>query len=222
MFQKLFQPKNLAQQRDHMVRWQLQGRAIGDQQVLRIMARLPREQFVPEPWRHAAYEDRALPIGLEQTISQPYMVALMTESLQVCAEHRVLEVGTGSGYQTAILASLAAEVYTVERLAGLADRAKRLLEQMDIRNVHYRIGDGTEGWAEPAPYDRIIATAAAPEIPQPLINQLREGGILVIPTGPEDCQTLIKAVKQDGKLTTTAIVACRFVKLLGRHAWREE
>ena len=208
--------------RQQMVRLQLSARNISDPQVLKVMGQLPRELFIPEQWRHIAYEDRAVPIGAQQTISQPYMVALMTEQLKLSGEHKVLEIGTGCGYQTAILAKLVGQVYTVERIEALSQRARTVLEILKIKTVQYLPGDGSLGWKQFAPYDRIMITAGAPDVPEPLIDQLYDGGIMIVPTGPVEAQTLTKVVKQGPKLKKTALLACRFVKLYGQQAWPEE
>jgi protein-L-isoaspartate(D-aspartate) O-methyltransferase len=170
-----------------------------------------------------AYADRAAPIGHGQTISQPYMVALMTERLDVKPEHKVLEIGTGSGYQTAILARLCREVYSIERVKPLLDDAFHRLGDLNYRNVHFRHGDGTLGWAEGAPFDRVIIAAGAPSVPQKLLlEQMSDGGLAVLPVGPEDEQMLV-VVKRDGeKLHTTDVCPCRFVKLIGREGWESD
>src|SRR5688572_14592650 len=178
-------------ERRRMVEEDLRRRGIRDPRVLEAMAQVPRHRFVPEGGRRHAYEDRALPLELGQTISQPYMVAYMSEALRVRATDRVLEIGTGSGYQTAVLARLAAEVFTVERIGDLQGAAREILEELDVRNVRYRVGDGTLGWAEHAPYDRILVTAGAPAIPPALRDQLGDGGVLVIPVGEPDEQELL-------------------------------
>lgn len=197
----------------------LQARGIKDRRLLRAVGRLARERFLPPEGRDLADADRALPIGLEQTISQPYMVAVMTQELALAGPERVLEVGTGSGYQAAILAQLAAEVYTIERLATLSLRARGLLDGLGFENVRYRIGDGTLGWPEEAPFDRIIVTAGAPAFPATLFEQLAEGGRLVAPIGPEEDQALTLIEKQDGRPVERALMSCRFVKLIGREGW---
>ncbi len=208
-------------QRELMVQKQLAGRDITDKRVLSVMAEIPREKFIPTQWREYAYEDRAVPIGLGQTISQPYMVAIMTQLLELTEEHRVLEIGTGSGYQTAILAKLSKEVFTVERIPELSERAKKVLSELGITNVRFKIDDGTLGWPEYSPYDRIIVTAGAPSVPEALTEQLSENGIMVIPVGPEEHQTLIKLTKSDGKIYKEHILSCRFVKLIGQEGWQE-
>lgn len=208
--------------RREMVRRQVAGRGVCDPRVLEAMRRVPRHLFVPEPLRDNAYEDRPQPIGLRQTISQPLMVGQMTELLALTGGERVLEVGTGSGYQTALLAELAGEVVSVERHASLAERARCLLEWLGYENVDIHLSDGTLGFLPRAPYDRILVTAAAPRVPEPLLVQLVPGGRLVIPVGPPDRQTLL-AVSTDavGSCTTESHGECMFVPLVGEHGWDE-
>ena len=202
-----------------MVEEQLRMRGLRDEKVLSAMLKIPREVFVPEGQRSAAYADCPLPIGESQTISQPYMVAAMTEYLDVQKEHKVLEIGTGSGYQTAILAELAGSVYTVERIGSLQDRAKRVLDELGYDNIDYLAGDGTLGWEEAAPFDRIIVTAGAPKVPQSLKDQLNEGGIIIIPVGGDFGQELTKVVKKRGKFHERFLMDCIFVKLKGKEGW---
>ncbi len=204
-----------------MVQRQIRGRGVKNPRVLDAMSRVPRELFLPVHLREHAYEDRAMTIGCDQTISQPFMVASMTEHLDVAAEHRVLEVGTGSGYQCAILAMLAQEVYTVERITELRDQATVRLSQLGFDNVAYHVGDGTLGWPEHAPYDRILVTAGAPVIPQALIDQLIDGGRLVIPVGQLEQQTLTVLEKRDGRVVEMPAFQCRFVKLIGDQGWSD-
>ncbi len=210
-----------ARARAQMVAWQIEARNVRDPRVLRAMGELPRERFVPAGQRDQAYEDRALPIGCDQTISQPYMVALMTEKLSVGPDDRVLEIGTGSGYQLALLAMLAGRVYTVECQAELAAEARSVLEELGLVNVEYRVDDGSLGWPEHAPYDRIMVTAGAPEVPEALVEQLTDGGIMVIPVGPEDSQTLLQIRKDGQAIRRQPVIACRFVKLRGNQGWPE-
>jgi protein-L-isoaspartate(D-aspartate) O-methyltransferase len=198
-----------------MITHQLAERGIADARVLGAMARIPRERFVDSGQEDQAYEDRALSIECNQTISQPYMVALMTEALELRGDERVLEIGTGSGYQTAVLAELAARVVSVERHAELSRRAEALLADLGYNNVRLVVGDGSAGWPEEAPYDRIIVTAAASQVPGTLWEQLREGGILVIPVGDREGQTLEAVRKVDGNPRATALSGCRFVPLVG-------
>ena len=188
---------------------------ISDPAVLDAIKRVPRHQFVPEHLQDQAYEDRPLPIGQGQTISQPFVVALMTQALELTPESKVLEIGTGSGYQTAILAELAGDVYTVEVRPELQERARLILEDLGYTNIHYRVGDGWLGWPEEAPFDAIIVTAAAPEWPQALIKQLAEGGRMVIPVGERDWnQTLWLLTKLDGQLIKESLGPVRFVPLV--------
>jgi len=183
------------------------------------MGKVPREQFIPEHRRRLAYDDSALSIGEGQTISQPYMVAMMLELLACRPEHRVLEVGAGSGYQAALLGELAAEVYAIEIVETLAERARRVLSRLGYDNVSIVVGDGTLGYAEAAPYDRIIVAAAAPAVPPPLAEQLAEGGRLVAPVGSRGVQTCIVADKEDGELHVEKSIGCVFVPLIGEHGW---
>jgi protein-L-isoaspartate(D-aspartate) O-methyltransferase len=193
---------------------ELHAQGISNRNVLEAMAAVAREAFVPEDLHDVAYDNRALPIGCGQTISQPYIVALMTEALEIDRNHRVLEIGTGSGYQCAILAQLADVVYTVERIAELSQRARQLLARLEVNNVHFRVGDGSLGWPEEAPFDRIMVTAATLMVPHPLAEQLVETGVLVIPLGGESVQSLYAYRKQGGVLTPTYLCDCRFVPLV--------
>jgi protein-L-isoaspartate(D-aspartate) O-methyltransferase len=197
-----------------MVEQQIEGRGVRSETVLRAMEAVPRHRFVPPEMKHLAYSDGPLPIGQDQTISQPYIVALMTELLELHATDRVLEVGTGSGYQAAVLAEIASEVYSVEIIPELHTRAKELLTGLGYKNIFLKLGDGTWGWSEHAPYDKIIVTAATSQhIPEPLETQLREGGILVIPVGTFD-QQLVVATKQGGRLVKRPVLPVRFVSLV--------
>lgn len=207
--------------RMHMVERQLMPRGIRSSSVLAAMGRVPRHLFVEESLRSMAYEDHPLPIGEGQTISQPYMVALMTDVLHVTPACVVLEIGTGSGYQTAILAEQAKQVYSVERLEGLARQARTLLTSLDYQNIDIRVGDGTLGWPEHAPYDRIVVTAGAPVVPKALIEQLADDGKLVIPVGDRMSQTLQIITKHQGQLRTETSCQCVFVKLIGEDGWKE-
>jgi protein-L-isoaspartate(D-aspartate) O-methyltransferase len=199
-----------------MVEQQLRGRDIEDERVLEAMGKVPRHLFVPAVARSLAYADHPLPIGLEQTISQPYIVALMTQLAEVEPDDAVLEVGTGSGYQAAVLAEIVREVYTIEILEELATTARERLEGLGYRNVSVRAGDGYLGWEEKAPFDAILVTAAAPEVPPPLIEQLAPGGILVIPVGPQsEIQRLLRIEKAtDGTTVTREVLPVRFVPLV--------
>jgi protein-L-isoaspartate(D-aspartate) O-methyltransferase len=201
-------------QREAMVRKQLADRGIRDQRVLEAMRQVPRHEFVPETFRQQAYEDRPLPIGEDQTISQPYIVAEMLERLALKAGDRVLEVGTGSGYVTALLASLATEVYSVERHAALATTAEATLHRLEFRNVHIRVGDGARGWAEQAPFDAILVSAATSAVPPALFAQLREGGRMIVPVGSSFSQDLQLIVKVGGQPEVKILEGCRFVPLV--------
>ncbi|RJP35921.1 MAG: protein-L-isoaspartate(D-aspartate) O-methyltransferase [Phycisphaerales bacterium] len=210
-----------ARQRVRMVEEQLRARGISDARVLAAMGAVPRERFVPASTRFQAYDDGALAVGEGQTISQPYIVGYMTAELDVGAEHRVLEVGTGTGYQTAVLARLATRVYTVERLPRLAQAAAETLAALGVANVVTRVGDGSLGWPEEAPFDRIIVTAGAPGVPQTLLNQLTDGGILVAPVGELSSQRLVRVVRRGRTFHERPGIGCRFVKLIGGEGWNE-
>ncbi len=201
--------------RNRMVKEQLLTRGISDNRVLEAFLKVQRHWFVPEEDQKDSYSDFPLAIGHNQTISQPYIVALMTERLNLSGEEKVLEVGTGSGYQTAILASLAKEIYTIERIPELSKNAQKLMENLGYKNIHYRIGDGTLGWKEEAPFDRIIITAYSPEIPVPLIKQLNESGKIIIPLGGPFNQMLTLAQKLNNSLKYQNICSCVFVPLVG-------
>jgi protein-L-isoaspartate(D-aspartate) O-methyltransferase len=208
--------------RQRMLTYDLKGRGIKDQDVLRLMGEIPREEFVPEEHRMHAYADEPLTIGSGQTISQPYIVALMTEVLRLDDRCEVLEIGTGSGYQTTLLARLARKVYTIEKLPELSAAAQRVLKKLGIDNIEFRVGDGSCGWPESRTFDRIILTAAVPDIAQPMADQLVEGGRLVGPVGGATMQQLILAEKVAGKLIETDVCGCRFVRLLGKCGFKEE
>ena len=207
---------------DDMIKFDLQERGIRDQRVLDAFRRIDRKLFVPQMSRHLAYDDRALSLTHGQTISQPYMVALMTQCLALRGSERVLEVGTGSGYQTAILACLAKEVFTVERIEYLATTAEDRLLELGLANIHFHIGDGSQGWPEHAPYERILVTAACPKMPASLVEQLAEGGIIAAPLGPPFAQTLTIGVKKNGKLDSKQDTPCIFVKLIGSESYTAE
>jgi protein-L-isoaspartate(D-aspartate) O-methyltransferase len=208
-----------ARERERMVKEQLAARGISDDRVLDAINRVPRHRFVDEGLQHRAYGDYPLPIGEEQTISQPYIVGLMTSLLELTGREKVLEVGTGSGYQTAVLAELSRRVCSIERLPRLADRARRLVESMGYTNVWIRVGNGALGWSDEAPFDRILVAAAGPSVPAPLIDQLGEGGRLVAPVGDAESQTLTLVERRGGEVTTRALGECRFVPLVGKYAW---
>lgn len=199
-----------------MIENQIRARGIKDEVVLNTIRKVDRQKFVPEEIRHHAYSDRPLPIGEGQTISQPYIVALMTELLELKKGNRVLEVGTGSGYQAAILAELADHVYTIETIGSLALSAERLLRELGYRNINVKIGDGYIGWEEFAPFDAIIVTAAPSHVPQPLLDQLKEGGRLVIPVG-DYYQELKKITKVKGKIKSQNVIPVVFVPMIGEH-----
>ncbi|MFH1460778.1 MAG: protein-L-isoaspartate(D-aspartate) O-methyltransferase [Candidatus Omnitrophota bacterium] len=206
--------------RKKMVEFQLMARGIKDTRVLDVFLKIPRHEFVPEELIKSAYEDCPLPIGNGQTISQPYMVALMTELLGLTGREKVLELGTGSGYQTAVLAELAKEVYSIERIKKLSKAAWEQLQRFNYSNVKLEVGDGSLGWAEFAPYDAIIVTASAPETPKILIEQLKDNGRLVIPVGGRFSQELLLIEKEPGEIKTHEICGCVFVPLLGEQGWR--
>ena len=203
-----------------MVSSQLIPRGIKDESVLRVMRKVPRHLFMPEDVRYSAYDDMAMTVGEGQTISQPYIVAIMTELLELNGTEKVLEIGTGSGYQAAILAELSAEVYTIERIEPLATRAREILKGLGYGNIHIVVGDGTVGLEGQAPFDRIIVTAAAPAVPQLLVNQLNEGGIIVAPVGERFSQVLLKGRKVNGRLIEELSTPCAFVPLIGEYGWK--
>lgn len=206
---------DFAAQRRQMVQQQLLTRGITDARVLAAMAKVPREEFVPAESRAASYEDGPLPIGYAQTISQPYVVAFMTEQLRPKPTDHVLEVGTGSGYQAAILAELASEVYSMEIVEALAKSAETILQRLGYKNVHLKTGDGYKGWPEMAPFDAIIVTCAPDKVPQPLVDQLKESGRMVIPVGDRFAQQLYLLEKSNGQLKQSATLPVRFVPMTG-------
>jgi len=211
-----------AARRDAMVRSQIEARGVTHPGVLAAMRAVPRELFVPAHLAETAYEDRALPIGSDQTISQPYMVAVMTQALDLTSAARVLEVGTGSGYQAAVLSQLARQVTTIERRHELAEEAGARLAALGCDNVTVIVGDGTDGYAAGAPYDAILVTAGAPQVPEPLTAQLADGGRLVIPVGTARDQDLITIVCRGDRLTQTIGERCVFVPLVGRFGWTRD
>ena len=204
-----------------MVKEQLVMRGITADRILAAMRKVPREEFVPEELRSASYADRPLPIGFDQTISQPYIVAFMTEELRPKPEDRVLEIGTGSGYQAAILAELVAEVYSIEIIEPLARMAEATLERLGYRNIHVKAGDGYKGWPEHAPFDCVIVTCAPDHVPKPLTEQLKEGGRMIIPVGPPGNQDLYLLEKQEGELRQQAVSPVRFVPMTGEAIQRK-
>ena len=215
-----------ARARERMVAHDLMGRDITDPRVLEVMAEVRREEFVPMEYQSQAYADGPLPIGIGQTISQPYIVALMTQELQAESDCGVLEIGTGSGYQTAVLSKLVKKVYTIERFAQLSESAQAVLARLGINNVEFYIGDGSCGWPESrlppsGCFDRIMITAAVPRMPQPLVEQLAEGGFIVAPVGLSGVQELVVWAKKEGKITKRVICDVRFVKLVGKFSFEE-
>lgn len=208
---------------ESMIRHQVIERGITNERVLSALRQVPRDRFFAAKDQADAFSDNAAPIGHGQTISQPYMVALMTDRLEIEPQHRILEVGTGSGYQTAILAHLAAEVYSLERVKPLLDAAWERLMELNLRNVHFRYGDGTKGWEGAAPFDRILITAGAPKLPEALLrNQLKDGGLAVLPIGSYQEQMLVQVRRHGEHLDTQDVCACRFVKLIGEEGWSQE
>jgi protein-L-isoaspartate(D-aspartate) O-methyltransferase len=206
--------------RKNMVDEQLVRRGIKDQSVLNAFLGVPRHKFVEEYLKYKAYDDYPLSIGYGQTISQPYMVALMTEAINPQPAERILEIGTGSGYQAAILSRLCSAVYTIERISALASRARKALDDLGYFNVHIRLGDGTMGLPQDAPYDGIIVTAGAPHVPESLIGQLREDGRLIIPIGDEGIQDLKRIIRTKDGVKEESLGGCRFVKLIGKNGWK--
>ena len=208
---------------ERMIQQQVIERGIRDERVIAAMRAVPREKFFRNEARDEAYAGRAAPIGHGQTISEPYIVALMTHRLDVHPNHKVLELGTGSGYQTAVLARLAGQVYSIERIKPLLDAAFERVLDLGVRNAHFRHADGTLGWLEAAPFDRIIITAGAPELPRELLlSQLVDGGVAVLPVGADDDQMLVEVRRDGAELKVTDICPCRFVKLIGKHGWPEK
>ncbi len=217
---KLMDEEKWVEARRRMVVEQLCARGIRDSRVLEAFEAVPRHLFVPPEYRPWAYDDAPQPIGFEQTISQPYIVALMSELLALSGVERVLEVGTGSGYQAAILSRLALEVHTVELIPALAERARQTLALLNLENTHVHCTDGSQGWPESAPYDAILAAAAAPEVPEPLLEQLAEGGRLVLPVGARGFQRLELWRKREGQFLSEYILPVAFVLLQGKYGWR--
>jgi len=207
--------------REEMVNGQIEARGVTDPQVLAAMGKVPRHLFVSEALRDQAYGDFPLPIGEQQTISQPYIVAEMTQALQPSEDDRVLEIGTGSGYQAAILAEIVFRVYSVERIHSLFVKSRKLFDNLNYHNIVTKYSDGTSGWTEESPFDGIIVTAGAPEIPNLLVSQLAVGGRMVIPVGNRYSQDLVKLYKNEQGIHKTNLGGCRFVKLVGEYGWRE-
>ena len=207
--------------REEMVRNQIEARGIKAPEVLAAFRRVPRHLVVSEALRDQAYGDYPLPIGEQQTISQPYIVAEMTQALNLVEDDRILEIGTGSGYQAAILAQIVYRVYTIERKRSLYLQARNLFDKLNYHNIVMKYADGTKGWRDESPFDGIIVTAGAPKIPDVLIDQLGEGGRLVVPVGNQHTQELIKIIRDGQKIRQTSLGGCRFVKLVGEHGWKE-
>lgn len=207
--------------RKRMVEEQLIPRGIKNKRVLDAFYKVERHKFVPENSQASAYADFPIPIGQGQTISQPYIVSLMTEYLDLREEEKVLEIGSGSGYQTAILAELAKEVYSIERFESLSKKAEALLTELDYKNVKIKVGDGTLGWPQESPFDKIIVTASSPHVPLPLTEQLKESGKIIIPLGKTFGQVLTLAEKKEGKLEFSEICGCIFVPLIGKYAYKD-
>ena len=205
-----------------MAEEQITSRGVKDARLIAAMKKIPRHLFVEEALQNQAYSDHPLPIGEKQTISQPYMVALMTEALLLTGKEKVLEIGTGSGYQTAILAELSEKVFSIERIRPLAIRARKLLYELGYFNVEIKIFDGTLGWMEESPFDAIVVTAGSPDIPQTLLDQLATGGRLVIPVGDAFVQDLIRVIKTEEEIKKEDLGGCRFVKLIGKYGWEAE
>jgi protein-L-isoaspartate(D-aspartate) O-methyltransferase len=204
-----------------MIEEQIIGRGIKDARVVRAMRSIPRHLFVDPGLVNRAYDDSALPIGGRQTLSQPYMAARMTEGLGLTGQERALEIGTGSGYQTALLAELCFNVFSVERIRAFARRARDLLDRLQYHNIAIHVGDGTIGWSEHAPYDAIVVTASAPHLPGPLLEQLAIGGRLLIPVGEDESQVLVQVTRNKTNYQECVLGECRFVKLRGRYGWRD-
>jgi len=207
--------------RQKMVQEQLIAKGIKDQRVLDVVGKIERHAFVPEHKKERAYDDCPLSIGFGQTISQPYIVAFMTEALKLTGAEKVLEIGTGSGYQTAILAELAGKVYTIERIEKLSQIAYVRLTQLGYKNIEFKIGDGSLGWKEESPFDRIIVTASLPDMPVTLIDQLRESGLMLAPIGEVGEQTLYAIRREKGSVTKESLLKCIFVKLIGKEGWEK-
>lgn len=221
-FLRIMDKTDFQKLRNLMVDTQLIPRGIRAPRVLEAMRKVPRHLFMDESMWYKAYDDMALPVGEGQTISQPYMVAIMTELLDLKGDEKVLEIGTGSGYQAALLAELSQEVYTLERIQSLSEKAGEKLRGLGYPDVHLKVGDGTLGWPEAAPFDRILITAGAPEIPEPLIEQLADGGMILAPVGDRFSQQLVRVTKQNGKLLKEYHTSCVFVPLVGEYGWKAD
>jgi protein-L-isoaspartate(D-aspartate) O-methyltransferase len=211
-----------ASARERMVREQIIGRGIRDRRVIEAMLKIPRHLFVPEALLGQAHADSALPIGEKQTITQPFMVAFMSQALNLKGGERVLEIGTGSGYQAAVLSCLAGRVYSVERIRSLLERARKILDQVQCRNVLTRLFDGSFGWKEESPFDAILVTAGAPSIPKALVEQVKAGGVLVIPVGARREQKLLQIRRLPKGITQEVLIDCHFVDLVGEHGWEKK
>ena len=207
--------------RERMVRNQLIPRGITDKRVLKAMGKIQRHLFMDEALVGEAYNDHPLPIGHKQTISQPYIVALMTQALELTGDEKILEIGTGSGYQTAVLAELSSRVYTIERIRALMERARHMLQELGYTNILFKSYDGTLGWEEYSQYDAIIITAGAPSVPEPLLGQLADGGRMIVPVGDKFSQELIKITRRKDSFDKKSLGGCRFVDLIGAHGWKE-
>jgi len=218
----VFNKLDYSKARQRMVDEQIASRGIKDIRVLNALNKVPRHIFVEEALYGQAYNDYPLPIGEKQTISQPFMVALMTQALELKGDERVLEIGTGSGYQAAILAELAEWVYSIERIRSLANRARRILYELHYYNVEIGITDGTQGWKEKAPFQAITVTAGSPDVPQPLLDQLTMGGRLVVPVGDAFSQTLVRVIRTKKGFKREDMGGCHFVRLIGEYGWQEE
>jgi protein-L-isoaspartate(D-aspartate) O-methyltransferase len=207
--------------RERMVKNQLMARGIKDERVLQAMGKVPRHLFIQEALAGEAYNDHPVPIGEKQTISQPYIVALMTEALELKGSENTLEIGTGSGYQTAILAELSSRVYTIERIKSLLVKARKLLAKLDYNNILFKAFDGTLGWKEYAPFDAIMVTAGSPNVPEPLKEQMADNGRMIIPVGDRYTQELMKITRKGDNFEQAGLGGCRFVNLIGLHGWKE-
>lgn len=215
-------PQNYTQLRLRMVQDQITRRGIKDKRIINAFNHIPRHLFVSKEQIHAAYEDHPLAIGYNQTISQPYMVAYMLEALELKGGERVLEIGTGSGYQTALLSKLVKSVYTIERISGLLDLSKSNLKSVNQANIFFKIADGTLGWSDESPFDRIIVSAGSPSLGQTLVDQLADKGIMIIPVGDRYSQELLRIRKKDGNIEKKTLTRCVFVKLIGKEGWKDE